>query len=54
MNAETKWIFSRGGRLLLAATETTSEMPGGMVRLTHRNEYKQLRQKVKRAVISDQ
>jgi hypothetical protein len=29
------WIFSRRKRLLLAATGTTSEMPGGMKRLIH-------------------
>jgi len=33
--AYAKWIFSRGERLLLAATATTSIMPGGIDRLIH-------------------
>ena len=33
--AKAGWIFSRAEGLLLAATATTSEMPGGMKRLTH-------------------
>jgi hypothetical protein len=45
--ADAEWIFSRGEALLLATTATTSEMPGGMKRLTHRNEYKQVCRKVK-------
>jgi hypothetical protein len=47
-NAGAKWIFSRGGALLLATTATTSEMPGGMKRLTHRNEYTYVSRKVKK------
>jgi hypothetical protein len=39
--AEAEWIFSRAEGLLLAATATTSEMPGGMERLTHTDEYTQ-------------
>jgi hypothetical protein len=45
--AEAEWIFSRGERLLLAATGTTSEMPGGILRLVHGSKYKQLCRKVK-------
>jgi hypothetical protein len=40
--AEAEWIFSRAEGLLLAATATTSEMPGGMERLIHRNDYIQV------------
>jgi hypothetical protein len=46
--ADDKWIFSRGEALLLAATDTTSGMPGGMERLDHSNEYKRLFRKVKK------
>jgi hypothetical protein len=45
-NAE--WIFSRREALLLSTTATTGEMPGGMVRLTHGFEYKQLCGNVKK------
>jgi hypothetical protein len=45
--ADAEWIFSRGEALLLATTATTSEMPGGMMRLIHRNEYTQVSRKVK-------
>jgi hypothetical protein len=40
--AVAEWIFSRAEGLLLAATATTIEMPGGMVRLIHKNEYTQV------------
>jgi hypothetical protein len=53
-NCRCKWIFSRGEALLLAATDTTSGMPGGMERLNHSNEYKRLCQKVKKKGIRDQ
>jgi hypothetical protein len=46
---ETEWIFSRKERLLLAATETTGKMPGGMKRLNHSSQYKQLYEKVQKA-----
>jgi hypothetical protein len=46
--AEAEWIFSRGQRLLLEATETTSEMPGGMVRLIHAIEYTTVDSNVKK------
>jgi hypothetical protein len=38
--ANAEWIFSRKEGLLLAATDTTGEMPGGMERLTHVFEYR--------------
>jgi hypothetical protein len=46
--ADAEWIFSRGWALLLATAATTSEMPGGMMRLTHRNEYTYVSRKVKK------
>jgi hypothetical protein len=52
--AEVEWIFSRREALLLATTATTSEMPGGMKRLIHRNEYKQVCRKVKKMAVSYQ
>jgi hypothetical protein len=52
--ADAEWIFSRREALLLATTATTSEMPGGMKRLTHRNEYKQVCRKVKKMAVSFQ
>jgi hypothetical protein len=37
---ETVWSINRAENLLLEATGTTNEMPGGMERLTHENKYK--------------
>src|ERR1039458_9754953 len=36
---DAEWIFSREETLLLAATGTTSEMPGGILRLIHEREF---------------
>jgi len=44
---DAEWIFSRKKTLLLAATGTTREMPGGMERLTHECEYRTVCRKVK-------
>ena len=45
----TELTISRGEALLLEATGTTSEMPGGMERLIHEIEYKAVFRKVKKA-----
>jgi hypothetical protein len=40
-SAKAGWIFSRAEKLLLSATVTTSEMPGGMKPLNHGNSVQQ-------------